>query len=177
MTSLNNLWQEYGPALKYFICRRVSDEGLVEDIFQDVMVKVQSRLDDLRDPTRLKSWIYQICRYTIIDHYRRRKITAESPDNLVTATEMEEAQFRRALDFCIQEMVEKLPFKYRQAVMLTTYEGLTQKEMGEHLGLSVSGAKSRVQRAREKLKTELLDCCQIELDRFGKIIDYTPKIR
>jgi RNA polymerase sigma factor (sigma-70 family) len=83
MTSLNNLWQEYGPALKYFICRRVSDEGLVEEIFQDVVVKVQSRLDDLRDPTRLRSWIYQICRYTIIDHYRHQKITAESPDNLV----------------------------------------------------------------------------------------------
>lgn len=177
MISLDNLWQEYCPALKYFICRRVSDEALVEDIFQDVVVKVQSRLEGLRDPARLKSWIYQICRYTIIDYYRRHKIKIESPDNLTTETKIEEEQFQRALDSCIQEMVEKLPDNYRQAVMLTAYEGLTQKEMGEHLGISVSGAKSRVQRARERLKTELLDCCQIELDTFGKIIDYIPKDR
>jgi RNA polymerase sigma-70 factor (ECF subfamily) len=74
-------------------------------------------------------------------------------------------------------MVERLPGKYRQAVILTTYQGLTQKEMGKKLGLSLSGAKSRAQRAREKLKDMLMECCDFELDRFGKIIDYEPKDR
>ena len=71
-------------------------------------------------------------------------------------------------------MVESLPADYREALILTEYEGLTQRALAERLGLSFSGAKSRVQRAREKLKAMLLDCCHFEFDRFGKIIDYQP---
>lgn len=175
MTNLKSVWQEYSQALKYLIRRHVSDETLVEDILQDVLVKVQSRVHSLRDSDRLKSWIYQICRNTIIDYYRRQKNVSESPDNLIVETQAEEEQFRQGLDSCMQEMIEKLPAKYRQAVILTAYEGLTQKEMSNRLGLSHSGAKSRVQRARERLKNELLDCCHLEFDTFGKIIDYTPK--
>jgi RNA polymerase sigma-70 factor, ECF subfamily len=67
------------------------------------------------------------------------------------------------------------PDEYRQALLLTEYKGLTQRELAERLGLSFSGAKSRVQRAREKLKAMLLDCCHFEFDRLGKVIDYQPK--
>jgi RNA polymerase sigma-70 factor, ECF subfamily len=72
-------------------------------------------------------------------------------------------------------MVLALPDQDRQALILTEYQGLTQKEFGERQGLSFSGAKSRVQRAREKLKQELLACCHFELDRRGHILDYQPR--
>ena len=67
-----------------------------------------------------------------------------------------------------------MPEKYKQAIILTEYEGLTQK-LAEKLGLSLSGAKSRVQRARLKLKELLLNCCHFELDRFGNILEYHHK--
>jgi RNA polymerase sigma-70 factor (ECF subfamily) len=73
---------------------------------------------------------------------------------------------------CIKEMLDSLPNDYRQALILTEYQGLTQKELGEKLGISLSGAKSRVQRAREKLKTMLLNCCHFQFDRLGRVIDY-----
>src|SRR5450755_4926357 len=76
---------------------------------------------------------------------------------------------------CVRAMVLALPDQDRQALVLTEYQGLTQKELGERLGLSFSGAKSRVQRAREKLKQELLSCCHFELDRRGHILDYQPR--
>jgi RNA polymerase sigma-70 factor (ECF subfamily) len=72
-------------------------------------------------------------------------------------------------------MVDNLLPQDRQALILTEYHGLTQKELAERLGLSVSGAKSRVQRARERLKQQLLDCCHFELDRRGHILDYQPR--
>jgi RNA polymerase sigma-70 factor, ECF subfamily len=75
---------------------------------------------------------------------------------------------------CIRAMVLALPDQDRQALILTEYQGLTQKELGERLGLSFSDAKSHVQRAREKLKQELLACCHFELDRRGHILDYHP---
>ena len=76
---------------------------------------------------------------------------------------------------CLKPMIDDLPEKYRQAIVLTEYENLTQKEMSQKLGLSLSGAKSRVQRAREKLKGTLLACCHFEFDRLGNILDYQVK--
>jgi len=76
---------------------------------------------------------------------------------------------------CVRAMVRNLPELDRQALVLTEYQGLTQKEMAERLGSSFSGAKSRVQRAREKLKQQLLECCHFELDHRGHIIDYQAR--
>jgi RNA polymerase sigma-70 factor (ECF subfamily) len=80
----------------------------------------------------------------------------------------------RELARSMRQMIRCLPEKYQQALLLTEFEGLKQHELAEHLGLSLSGAKSRVQRAREKLKATLLDCCHVELDRLGQVLSYTP---
>ncbi len=76
----------------------------------------------------------------------------------------------------LKPMIDDLPDKYREALWLTEFEGLTQVELAERLGISVSGAKSRVQRGRSLLRHDLLDCCQFEFDRRGGIIGYTTRI-
>ncbi len=58
------------------------------------------------------------------------------------------------------------------AITLSEFEGLRQKEVAMTLGLSVSGAKSRIQRGRKMLKELLLECCHFELDSRGRIMDY-----
>ena len=58
-------------------------------------------------------------------------------------------------------MINELPEPYRQALLLTEYQGL-----------SLLGAKSRVQRAREKLRDLLPQCCHFEFDRRGGIVGY-----
>ena len=81
------------------------------------------------------------------------------------------ATYTRTTDY-VAVPEEAAPLERLRSV--TEYQGLTQRELAEKLGLSFSGAKSRVQRAREKLKKMLLDCCHFELDRRGKVIDYRP---
>jgi RNA polymerase sigma-70 factor (ECF subfamily) len=174
MDNIENIWKEFSAHLKQFILKRTSDESTAEDILQDIFVKIHSRIDTLKDIRRLNGWIYQIARHSIIDYYRTKKVAAELPETLMRSGNVENDISVDVLP-CIEAMVDRLPEKYRQAVILTTYQGLTQKEMGIKLGLSHSGAKSRSQRAREKLKDMLIDCCDFELDRFGKIIDYEPK--
>jgi RNA polymerase sigma-70 factor, ECF subfamily len=68
-----------------------------------------------------------------------------------------------------------LPEADRKALKMTGLEGLSQKELAARLGLSVTGAKSRVQRARVRLKEAILDCCHVEMDRRGTPIDYARK--
>jgi RNA polymerase sigma-70 factor (ECF subfamily) len=58
---------------------------------------------------------------------------------------------------------------------MTELDGKTQRELARAAGLSLSGAKSRVQRGREQLKTLLLACCHVEFDRRGGVIAYEPR--
>jgi RNA polymerase sigma-70 factor (ECF subfamily) len=74
----------------------------------------------------------------------------------------------------LRSMIDCLPEEYREALILTEFEGITQQELAQRLGLSLSGAKSRVQRGRKMLREMLLACCHFEFDRLGKVIDYYP---
>ncbi len=174
MTSAEIIWQECGTSLKAFIQKRVPDEAIAEDILQDVFLKIQSQIGTLQDVRKSRYWLFRITRNTITDYYRTRRTTVELPDTLLSSTFTADPEVIEELTPCIRTLVDRLPEKYREAVILTAYQGLTQKEMSEELGISLTGAKSRVQRAREKLKTMLLDCCRFELDRRGKVIDYEP---
>jgi len=174
--AVENIWEEWNERLKTFILKRVSDETLADDILQDVFVRIQSKIQTVRDIHKIRPWVFQITRNAVIDHYRTRKFFWTLPDERVLGEESENGELLDELTFCVDNMVEKLPEKYRRAVKMTVYQGMTQKEMGERLGISFSGAKSRAQRAREKLKGMMHECCDFELDCLGNVIAYEPKI-
>jgi len=174
------VWEEFHTPLQQFIRRRVSDEATAEDVLQDVFLKIHQHLEALKDVRKLEGWIYQITRNAIIDAYRGSRPTttleaAEVLDLPDLPEELPDDDVVSELLPCVRAMVRNLPELDRQALVLTEYQGLTQRELAERLGLSFSGAKSRVQRAREKLRQQLLECCHFELDRRGHIIDYQPR--
>jgi RNA polymerase sigma-70 factor, ECF subfamily len=177
-TTTEQAWEAFHAPLYQFIRRRVADDAAAEDLLQDVFLKIHQHGNSLKDTRRLESWIYQITRNLLIDHYRshRQPLTSldagEVPD---LPEDLPDDDIVGELLPCVRAMVLALPDQDRQALILTEYQGLTQKEFGERLGLSFSGAKSRVQRARERLKQELLACCHFEVDRRGHILDYQPR--
>ncbi len=171
-----DIWKVYQPRLSTFIHRHITETADVDDVLQEVFVKIHTHVASLRDEEKLQSWIYQIARNAIMDYYRHQKRNL----SLATVRKTEENDtifddVARELAPCIREMVEQLPEKYRQALLLTEYEGLTQKELSVRLGISFSGAKSRVQRAREQLKDMLLACCNFQFDHLNHVIDYQPR--
>lgn len=177
VTLTEQAWEAFHAPLHQFIRRRVADEATAEDLLQEVFLKIHQQGANLRDARRLESWIYQITRNLIIDYYRShhyRETPLDDVQGLDFPEELPDDDIVSELLPCVRAMVLALPDQDRQALILTEYQGLTQKELGERLGLSFSGAKSRVQRAREKLKQELLACCHFELDRRGHILDYYP---
>ena len=171
------VWEAFHLPLGQFIRKRLSDEAMTEDVLQEVFLRIHQHIDSLKDTKKLESWVYQITRNAIIDSYRSKRPMAplESPEVLVLPEALPDDDIVSELFPSVRAMVGNLPEQDRQALILTEYQGLTQKELGERLGLSFSGAKSRVQRAREKLKQQLLDCCHFELDRRGHVIDYQPR--
>ena len=175
--SIEQIWVEFTAQLRRFISGRVRDEADVDDILQEVFIKIHRGLDRLDDHSKLHAWVYQITRNAIIDHYRKGGPGVEVPEELPDriAEEEDSGGAEAEVATWLRPMAEDLPDKYREALLLTDIEGLTQKELAERLDISISGAKSRVQRAREKLKDVLLECCHLEVDRRGKVVDWEPR--
>ena len=175
MNRIEQIWKEYHTKLHSFIQKRVGDASTADDILQEVFIRIMSRIDTLKESNKMQSWIYQIARNAIIDHYRAHKTMEELPETL-TAEEVEPGEkARQEIESCLLPMIQSLPEHYRQAVMLSEIEGLTQKEAAKKQGISLSGAKSRVQRGRAMVKEMLLGCCHFEFDRLGRVIDYEQK--
>jgi RNA polymerase sigma-70 factor (ECF subfamily) len=175
MNTSEDLWCKYHSNLLAFIRKRVNDKAVAEDILQEVFIRIHSRIDTLENKSKLESWLYQITRNAIVDFYRSRRPMEELPEWLEQPKASREENIRRELSACLAPMIEQLPEKYRHALRLSEIEGKTQKEIAEEEGISLSGAKSRVQRGRQLLKTVLLDCCEIEINEKHQIVDYYQK--
>ncbi len=176
-TCLSCVWEEFSVPLKGFIRKRVANEQDADDILQEVFVKIQNSIISLMDDNKVHAWIYRITRNTIADYYRKAHSNieiSELSEDLLSAAE-EELTANAEIASCLKVMVDSLPETYKQAILMTEFQDMTQRELSEKLGISVSGAKSRVQRARKMLKEMLLGCCQLEMDRRGNIIDYKHK--
>lgn len=174
MKSTEHIWHEYHMKLASFIRSKVA-EDMVDDLLHDVFIKIHARINSLKEDAKLESWLYQITRNTIIDHYRSKRTTEELPDWLEQAQPEDEETIKKELSSCFEPMIKKLPDKYRNAVQMSEIESKTQKEVAEQEGISLSGAKSRVQRGRSLLKTMLHDCCQFEINKKNQIISYEKK--
>jgi RNA polymerase sigma-70 factor, ECF subfamily len=170
MTEMTAAAAGYRTALFRFVHARIRDHAAAEDIVHDVLLRAVERQSQLRDGTKLAPWLYQMTRNAIADHHRGRKPSEELPDDLI-APEPEPAALSE-LAQCLTPFIAQLPETYREAFELSEVQGLTQQETAQRLGISLSGAKSRVQRARTKLQDMILECCTLERDHRGSIVDH-----
>lgn len=171
-------------AIRAFVLSRVKDAALADDITQETLVRLHRKFDTLRAGEKLEAWVFQIARNAVADHFRAARPTeafdeqahAPAPDPAAhEPLAAEEEVLRRELAAYVRSVVERLPEKYRDALRLTEFDGVTQVELARRLGLSMSAAKSRVQRARAMVREEMERCCRWETDRYGTVVDVQPK--
>jgi RNA polymerase sigma-70 factor (ECF subfamily) len=157
----------------------VASPADIDDLLQDIFVRMQQGLGDLRDDERFGGWVYRIARSALVDRARKRARTPHTglgDDAAANAVpDVPEDHLQSDLGECVALFVSRLPSPYREAVTLTELEGLTQKEAAAMLGVSLSGLKSRVQRGREKLRYMFEECCQISVDCRGRVMECEPR--
>lgn len=175
MIQMEQIWQEHHDRLLGFIRSRIKDSADAEDILQDVFVKILTKIDTVKDDSKLQSWMFQVARNSINDYYRLKngvQLENDVPDNSVE--EYNENSMQEAANW-IGLYVHALPEQYREIIKMYEIEGKSQKEIAEQLGISYVNARSRVQRGRKMLKKNLTDCCIFNVDKYGNIIDYNRR--
>ncbi len=182
------VWQEAHDRLLSYIRRHVPSIQDAEDILQDVFARIHQNLSKVQDARSVSAWVYRITRNAITDHHRARAAAAGAVQRLAEASEdagpsADEPEATRQYDSqptpefsrYMLGLVKQLPDRYAEAIEMVELGDMSQKAAAELLGISVSGMKSRVQRGRQKLRDLLLDCCAVELDRRGGMLELVPR--
>lgn len=164
------VWEEFGKKLLLFIHSKVKDRDASEDILQDVFIKIHLKLNTLSHGDKLSNWIYQITRNSILDYFKAKKIYREVKEDDLIAP-VEEGLGHYELDKCLAPFINNLEEKYREAIEATDLGGLSQRDYAEKMNISYSGAKSRIQRAREQLRILFQECCTVITDKYGNVIE------
>ena len=169
------VYLEYEAKLRGFVMKRVKDNDESNDILQQLYVKLYKNCEQLQDVRNMNAWLYQIARNAVYDYYREqgRNMPIEDEGHLEESLHQEPEQ--QETENLILPLINMLPVEYAEPLRLSELEGISQKEIAERLGLSYSGAKSRVQRGREKLKELFVECCHLELDRKGALVSAVAK--
>jgi RNA polymerase sigma-70 factor (ECF subfamily) len=163
-----SIWNQIQDKLKAFVFRYTKDRALTEDIIHDVFLKVHSKVGQLKESDKLAGWIFRITRNMITDHFRK-----QGKEINIKETDLQEEKHSELNDCvvdCLQEMMTTLPEKYRYALELTEFKNLSQLELAKELNISYSGAKSRVQRARQMLREKMDAAYKIKFDSYGNAI-------
>lgn len=174
------LWDSFSERLHAHIRARVASDADAQDLLQEVFVAIGSREAALPQVDNVQAWLATITRNAITDYYRARAKHGRVAEQLSASAEV--GGDRRVqelgddvegeLSACLRPFVPRLPAPYAQALTLTDLGGMSQVEAAQQLGLSVSAMKSRVQRGRAKLKAIVLRCCDVQLDREDRIVDF-----
>ena len=158
--------------LRRFVARKVAPQH-VDDLVQDILLRMHERAGDLRDKTRVAGWAFRIAINVVNDHHRAAR--PERPladDDDPPAEASDSTNLNDVVASWLESMVALLPDEYADALQRVDVEGMSQREFAAVTGLSISGAKSRVQRGRYMLEDIVRACCDIELDVHGNVIDY-----
>jgi len=175
--SLESVWSEYQHALKSFLYSKVNNPDDVEDLQQEILIKTYQSLGTIQDVSSVKSWLFQLAHHTIIDFYRKR--ARQQREGELHAEdlwfEQQEPSLEQEMAACIKPFVDALPAEQSQLLDAVDLQGESQKRLAQKTGVSYSTLKSRVQKGRIELKKLFEQCCTLQLDKHGNLVDCEAK--
>lgn len=165
---------EYEKELLGFIRKRIGDAETSKDILSDILMKVYDHCEKVPEVRNVRAWLYRITKNAIAEYFRKNQ-KFSSIENASETSQEWENDLEQQIAKCIRPLIGLLPQMYGQPLIKSDLEGIPQQQIADEMGLSLSALKSRVQRGREKLRLQLNECCIIELDQMGKVMDFQVK--
>ena len=173
-------WAALEARLRAYVTGRVP-AAVADDLLQDILLRLVVRQATLWAADHPQAWTLRVAANVIADYYRRaateQRLFDPAADSLRVASEAampDDPSAAQTLATCLPALVRDLPPIYREALQVAALEERTQAGAAAQLGVSLSGMKSRLQRARGKLQQALSRCCTVEVNPRGQILDYQP---
>ena len=179
------IYDQYYAKVRRFILTLVRDDWVADDLIQETFLRILQNIENLRDPSKLSSWIFRIAYNLCQDHFRQRKIsrrkeeTGEEEMEDFKETLIQKELEQRQMGECVQNQINLLPEPLRAVLLLFDIVELSHQEIADTLGITIENVKVRLHRARRKLKAILAEKCAFEKDERNVLvcnpIDHEPK--
>jgi RNA polymerase sigma-70 factor (ECF subfamily) len=173
MNCLTTAWTAHEPELRGWLRRRLANTGEADDLLQDLFLKALRQGERFCSVQNARAWLFEVARNTLADHLRVARHTVELPDDLSAPSD--EADTVDTLTACLPRVLSELSAEDREAITLCDLQGMSQADFAAARGLNLSAAKSRIQRARLRLKQRMTQVCQVRLDDTGHVADFVPR--
>jgi RNA polymerase sigma-70 factor (ECF subfamily) len=166
-------WHDLGQRLRAYVARRVKPAD-ADDIVQSVMVKLLERRGDV-EADSVRAWLFAVTRNAVAEHYRQHRpsVELEAFGDIANADVSDPSDRTiAALTDCLEPMFLTLGESDADVLRKVDLDGIPQITLAATLGVPLSTLKSRVQRARTKLRAAFDGCCEIERARGGAPISF-----
>lgn len=173
MKCILEAWKNHESELRHFVRARIPGEEEASDLVQEVFLRAQSQHNGLCDIANPRAWLFQVARNLLIDRYRLHREMQPLDEDFPAKSEVEALPVDALAD-CLPRVLAELSPEDREAISLCDIEGLSQQAFATRAGLSLPAAKARVQRARKRLRSQLIRACQVHFDEMGKVCCFVP---
>ena len=171
MINPETAFKDFHAALRRYIARRLDNQDDVDDVVQDVFLRVTRNRTALGSTKEPLAWLYSVAKSALIDHYRRKSKHAIVDSGALPIDVPNPPADVASGDFsaCLLPLLDSLPEKYRDALKFIDMEGGRQVDFALNKGLPLSTVKSHVQRGRRQLSSAILACCLVERDGLRNV--------
>jgi len=170
----NRAWRQHKAEIRSFLANRAGSAAEADDLLQEVFLKALLQGKAFCTLDNPRAWLFHVARNLLVDRLRLTKEQVPLPDDL-TIESVPEFEPVDRLSQCLPRVLTELSPDDREAILLCDMQGMTQKDFAHQQGLSLPAAKSRVQRARQRLRSQLAEACQVKFDDKGKVCCFVPR--
>tara|TARA_R110001583_G_scaffold28426_3_gene100891 strand:- start:3573 stop:4121 length:549 start_codon:yes stop_codon:yes gene_type:complete len=178
-------WNENEQAIKNWLLKQTGNSDQTQDLLQDLFIKAMQNKERFCTLTDAKSWLFKVCKNSLIDSYREsyRKTHLQIDtvcDQLdITGEHNKDENDNRntpllSLQNCLVRVISELNEEDKQVIEQCDMQGLSQAEYAKKYHLTLSATKSRIQRARKKLRQQMVLSCNVKFDH-DKVCCFTPR--
>ena len=167
-------WQAYEGELRGYLRHRLADAAGADDMLQDVFLKAMRQGQGFCSLEQPRAWLFQVARNALVDRARMARPSDELPDDL-PAPESEAVAPVDELAGCLSRCLDELNAEDTAILRACDLEGQTVRQFADAHGLGLPAAKSRLLRARQRLRTQLSSACQVSFDPDGTVDGHTPR--
>lgn len=134
------------------------DPSAAEDLAQEAFLKAYRSVDEMREPARLKTWLYSIARFTAIDWIRRRRrepvlALAEGAAEELPERPAGDSKEERAVR--VMDVIRGLKDEHREIMILRYVRGLSYSQIARETGSTTSAVGEKLSRIREMVRQKL----------------------
>lgn len=167
-------WTSCESEIQGYLRHRTQHPEDADEVLQEVFIKAFRQGEHFYTVENPRAWLFQVARNALVDRLRVSHDHVPLPDDLVVEQEKSLLPVDN-LSQCIPRVLSELAEADRQAIVYCDIDGKAQQELADLLGISLSGAKSRLQRARQRLKIQMETVCQVRFDESGAVCCFTPR--